>query len=92
MIFVELKIELWYDKWSKIRIISIIMTMITLLNYVLLNNDRFIIHEIPTTSAHVLVSDLAVGFEDCLNELEKGALSLLGNPYESLRIKNHSAG
>ena len=60
--------------------------MITLLNYVLLNNDRFIIHEIPTTSAHVLVSDLAVGFEDCLNELEKGALSLLGNPYESLRI------
>jgi hypothetical protein len=58
--------------------------MITLLNYV--------IHEIPTTSAHVLVSDLAVGFEDCLNELEKGALSLLGNPCESLRIKNHSAG
>ena len=36
MIFVELKIELWYDKWSKISIISIIMTMITLLNYVLL--------------------------------------------------------
>ena len=82
MIFVELRIEL-YDKWSKISIISIIMTMITLLNYVLLNNDRFIIHEIPTTSAHVLGSDLAVGFEDCLNELEKDpcrSWAILTNP------------
>ena len=80
MIFVELRIELWYNKWSKIRII---MTMITLLNYVLLNNDRFIINEIPTTSAHVLVSDLAVGFEDCLNELEKvpcRSWAILTNP------------